>query len=248
MKTVARIPQRGMTLVEVMVSLGCGSVLLAAVLTSGVSLQRTFGASESYAISEGDQLRVSDYIALDCRRATAASIANNQLVLTLPVYYDSASSYQPATPTLASGVVKYKSGSVTVTYSKSGSNFNREVTVKDSTGTVLTDTTTAVATNVASFTVTPIDLTSSVSCNIMFFPTFRYQAGTGTWTSGTSAPDNSVGVDGDLYVVAPASDGSNASTVGNVYRRAGGIYGLLQNVKATNVYCNTFLRNASARQ
>ena len=226
-----------------MVSVGCGSILLAAVMIASVALQRSFAAVQAYSSSEGDQLRVLDYIAMDSRRALSGTITNNTLVLTLPVYYDSSASYVPVTPTLTSGVVSYGSGSVTVTYAQSGNNFNRNVVVKNAAGTVTSNTTTAIATNVASFTVTPQDWTSSMSCSIMFFPTFKYQAGSGTWRSGGSAPDNTVGVDNDLYVVdATASD---QTTVGNVYRRVSGAYTLLQNVKATNVYCNTFLRNAA---
>src|SRR5207247_2373160 len=77
------------TLVEVMMTMGCGSLLLAAVVTSGVALQRSFAAVEGYSVAESDQLRVLDYIAMDCRRATNASVANNTLTLTVPAYFDS---------------------------------------------------------------------------------------------------------------------------------------------------------------
>jgi hypothetical protein len=228
-----------------LVSVSCGSMMLAAVLTAGIALQRSFAAVEGYSVSEGDQLRVLDYIAMDCRRALTASVASNTLTLTLPVYYDSATSASN-TPTLTSGALSYGPGSVTITYSQSGSNFNRTIVIKDSGGNTTSSNTTAIATNVASFTVTDIDLTSSLSCSIMFFPTFRYQTGSGTWRSGSTSPGNSVGSDGDLYVINPTA--TDQTTVGNVYRRTGGVYSLLQNVKATTVYGNTFLRNAGARQ
>lgn len=235
-----------LTLVEMMMSIACGALLLAAVLTAGVALQRSFAAVQGYSISEGDQLRVLDYIAMDCRRALTASVASNTLTLTVPVYYNAGSSNVPYSPTLSSSTLSYGSGSVTITYSQSGSNFNREIVIKNSSGTITSDTTTAIATNVASFTVTNVDLTSSLSCNIMFFPTFRYTTGSGTWRSGSSAPADTLGVNGDLYVIDPTA--SDPTTIGNVYRRAGGTYSLLENVKATTVYCNTFLRNAGARQ
>jgi hypothetical protein len=187
-----------------------------------------------------------DYIAMDCRRARSASVASNVLTLTLPDYYDASRSNVSYEPTLTSGALSYGSGSVTITYSQSGSNFNRQVVIKDSGGNVTSAKTTAIATNVASFTVTDIDLTSSLSCSIMFFPTFKYQTGSGTWRSGVTSPGNGVGNDGDLYVINPAA--TDQTTVGNVYRRSGGVYSLLQNVKATTVYSNTFLRNAGARQ
>ena len=197
MKLGARTIRRAFTLVEMMAAVGCGSIILGAVLTAGVALQRSFAAVEGYSIAEGDQLRVLDYIALDCRRALSASVANNTLTLTVPVYYDSNSN--PTTPTLTNGAVNYGSGTVTITYSQSGSNFNRRIVIADSGGTTTSDVTTAIATNVASFTVAPQDLTSSVSCSITFSPRFTYLPGPGP-------------------------------------------------IAGTTVYCNTFLRNAGARQ
>ena len=246
MKLVTAKRIRGLTMVEMLMATSCGSLMVAAILTAGVALQRSFNAVERYSIAEGDQLRVLDYIAMDCRRALTASISDDVLTLTVPVYYNSASSNSPSLPVLTSGAIRYGSGSATITYSKSGSYFNRTVTIKDSAGTTTSTTTKAIARNVAAFTVTPVDLTSSLSCNIMFFPNFKYMAGSGTWRSGSSAPDNTVGLDGDLYVINPSA--TDTTTIGNVYRRASGSYTLLQNVKATTVYCNTFLRNAGARQ
>src|SRR5215472_2304826 len=132
MKLGARTIRRAFTLVEMMVAVGCGSIILATVLTAGVALQRSFAAVEGYSIAEGDQLRVLDYIALDCRRALSASVANNTLTLTVPVYYDSNSN--PTTPTLTNGATSYGTGSVTITYSKNGSSFTRHVVVVDSGG------------------------------------------------------------------------------------------------------------------
>jgi hypothetical protein len=240
----------GFTLVEMMMSLSCGTFILAAVMAASVSLQRSFAAMETYSTIEADQLRVLDYIAMDCRRASSASVNNGALTLNLPVYYNSASSpaYQAYPPTLSNGVVTYGSGSVQITYWRSGKNFVREVTVLDSGGGVVSDATTPIARNVATFTVNPIEQSnpwSSISCSIMFFPTFIRNAGSGTWWSGPSAPGAGTGSNGDWYVIdATATD---QTTVGNVYFKSAGSFSLMQNVKATTVYCNTFLRNASAR-
>jgi type II secretory pathway component PulJ len=240
----------GFTLVELMMSMSCGTIIFAAVIAASISLQKSFAAMESYSTIEGDQLRVLDYIAMDSRRATAASVNNGALTLTLPVYYNSGSSpaYQAYTPTLSNGTVTYGSGSVQITYSQSGKNFNREVKVLDSGGGTVSDNTTPIARNVSTFTVNPIQQSnpwSSISCSIMFFPSFLRNSGSATWWSGAAAPDNSIGSNGDFYVIdATATD---QSTVGNVYFKTSGTYSLIQNVKATTVYCNTFLRNASAR-
>jgi prepilin-type N-terminal cleavage/methylation domain-containing protein len=179
--------QAGFTLVEVLMSMSCGSLLLAAVITSGVALQRSFAAVEGYAVAEGDQLRVLDYIALDCRRALTASVASNTLSLTVPVYYDGSGNVR--TPVLTNGTLSYGSGSVTINYSQGGSNFTRQVVVKDSGGNVTSSTTTAIAKNVSSFTVSPQDLTSSVSCSITFSPSFTYLPGPGP-IAGTTVYSN----------------------------------------------------------
>jgi Tfp pilus assembly protein PilW len=170
------------TLVEMMMSVGCGSLILAAVVSAGVAMQRSFAAVEGYSMSEGDQLRVLDYIAMDCRRATAASVSGNVLSLTLPVYYNAGSSNTPYAPTLTSGALSYGSGSVTINYQQSGSNFTREVVLTNSSGTVTSDTTSNIAKNVSTFTVTPLDqgaTNGTVSCSITFSPTFTHTPGPG---------------------------------------------------------------------
>ena len=163
------LPPRGFTLVEAMLAMACGSMILAAVLAAGAALQRSFMAVEGYSIAEGDQLRVSDYIAMDCRRATATSVLNNVLTLTLPRYYDN--SGNPVTPTFVNGNIQYGSGSVTVSYYTQGTDFIREVSLS---GVVTPPTKTVIASNVDSFSVTPQDLTSSVTCSITFAPRFMY--------------------------------------------------------------------------
>ena len=238
------------TLLEMVMSLACGSVVLAAVVVAGVAMQRSFSAVESYSSAEGDELRVLDYIAMDCRRANGVSVTGNVLTLTLPQYYSAAdNTAAPNTPTLTSGTLSYGSNGIAVSYYKSANNFIREVKVTNSGGTVLSDTTSTIATNVSSFTVTPLDQSSTngtVTCSTMFFPTFLRNSGSGTWRSGGTVPDSSVGVDGDWYVIDTTA--STPSSVGDVYLKSGGSYSKIQNVKATQVYCNTFLRNAVARQ
>lgn len=177
--------RRGFSLIETLMAMGCGSFILAAVLTAGTALQRSFMAVEGYSIAEGDQLRVADYIALDCRRAISGTVANNILTLTLPTYYDN--SGNPITPTFdASGDIHYGSGTVLVRYYAQGSNFIREVTPS---GIGSTANLTTIATNVDSFNVTPQDLTSSVTCTITFAPRFVYLVGPGP-INGTTVFSN----------------------------------------------------------
>lgn len=262
----------GFTLIEMVTSLGCGSFILAAVIAAGVSLQKSYAAFEGYSTVEGDQLRVLDYIAMDCRRATSANVTTttvsngaenitvNQLILTLPAYYSSIdNSAVPNTPVLgASGVTYGGGGTVTIKYyinyynaAATGSGnvafFVREVISGAN------DNVTPIARNVASFSVSNIDAAANgtVSCWIMFFPTFTRMPGTGAWWTGQylpndHAPSGAIGVDGDWYVINQTA--SNQATVGDVYFKSEGFYSKINNVKATTVYCNTFLREADARQ
>ena len=239
---------RAFTLAEAVVAMGSGTIVLAAITTAGVALQRSFAAVENYSAAEGDQLRVADYISMDCRRATSATVSNGVLTLTVPLYYNTTNQNNivPYSPSLnnLTGAIQYGSGSVTIAYStqtvNSQTNFVRSVTSNGTT------TTTTIARNVASFTVAEQDLTASMSCTIMFFPTFTRSTGIGTWRSGGSVPNGSIGSDGDYYVVDPTS--ATSSSIGDVYYRSGGNYSRLNNIKATTVYCNTFFRNAAARQ
>jgi len=193
MKLKRVIARPGFTLVETLMSMGSGTMVLAAVLYAGVALQRSFVAEESYSIAEADQSRVLDYLAMDSRRAISATLSNNVLTLTIPAYYKADGSVDDPSFS-AGGAIQYGTGAtVTISYSKSGTNFVRSITKNGVT------TTTAIATNVSSFTATTQDLTQSVSCSITFSPRFKTSSDS-TSTSGTT------------------------------------------------VYCNTFFRNAAARQ
>lgn len=113
MRLLRNNAQIGFTLVEMMMAVGCSSLMFAALLAAGVALQRSFAAVEGYSLAEGDQLRVQDYIAMDCRRAVSATRDNGSwvnsggtwswvsdpngvatLILTVPNYYY----YNPSDP------------------------------------------------------------------------------------------------------------------------------------------------------
>jgi len=163
------------TLIEMLMTMAGSSVVLTAMVVGGVALMRSFAAVEGYSFSDGDQLRVSDYIALDVRRALTASVdANNVLTITIPNYYDANNSNpkwsnaHALDPTFDSdGAIKYGATTTTIRYYKLSSSFIREVN-----GTANT-----IATNVSSFQVTSQDLTSSVSCSITFSPKFTTPVG-----------------------------------------------------------------------
>lgn len=224
-------------------------------------MQRSYAAVESYSTAEADQLRVLDYIALDSRRTTNVAvntvtvngISGPALVFTLPQFYSSTgNTAAPNNPSLGGGTLSYGGDYVTVTYQQSGTTFTREIKVcsDSSCSTVRSDNTTTIARNVSSFRVDPTIMTNSgaatsVNVSIMFFPTFTHMTGNGTWRNGGTSPSNGTGTDGDWYVINTTA--SDPTTVGDVYFRASGSYSKIQNVKATTVSCNVFLRNAAAR-
>lgn len=205
MKLTSRGRHSGFTVLEMTVSVACGLMVLAAVLTAGVALQRSFMAVEGYSMAEGDQLRVQDYIAMDCRRAVTGTISGYTgntpavsngswsngtwvpdptkpitLLLTVPAYYDNSGAPLAPIYDSSTGVIQYNNGAtITISYYQSGTNFIRNVNGVE----------TAIATNVDSFTVTPQDLTSSVTCSITFAPRFVYLPGPGP-VNGTTVFSN----------------------------------------------------------
>jgi hypothetical protein len=177
------------TLAETLVASAAASLVLGALITTSVALQKSFSAAVAYATAEGDQLRFSDYVALDCRRASTAKVdngvtingisTNNVLTLTIPDYYDSydtngnpypcpetspapSPASHPKDPTLVNNAVTYGGTPRTIRYYAQGSRFYREQN----------GVATAIANNVAGFNITQQDLTSTVKCTITFTPTF----------------------------------------------------------------------------
>jgi Tfp pilus assembly protein PilW len=177
----------GFTLLELLMTLASSSIVLAAVIVGGVALQRSFAAVEGYSIAEGDQLRVADYIAMDCRRALTASVdLNNVLTLSIPNYYDAnnenpkwGNAHAIAPSFTTNGAIQYGAGTTTIQYYTLASNFIRDVNGAPN----------IIARNVSSFTVSPQDLTSSVSCSITFAPTFTSLPGPGP-VAGTTVYSN----------------------------------------------------------
>lgn len=187
MKISANKILRAFTLVEMMTTVGCSSFILAAVITAGVALQRSFAAVEGYSIAEGNQMRVLDYMAMDSRRCYSASVTtdvNNisTLTLTVPNYYDA--NGNPVNPgfydSAGNPVVPGSAQDATVGYGGGTTSISYYIT-KDQNGRPLyfmrqvgTDPSKAkpIATNVSSFTITPQDLSSNVTCSITFSPTF----------------------------------------------------------------------------
>jgi len=77
----------GYTLLELMMSTAIFSTVCAALLMAFVSLKRSYAATTDFAINHADQMRISDYMAVDFRRAIAVQAAQNDTTVYIPAYY-----------------------------------------------------------------------------------------------------------------------------------------------------------------
>jgi prepilin-type N-terminal cleavage/methylation domain-containing protein len=98
----------GFTLVELMLAAAIGAVVCAAGLAALVNLQKSYTATEQYATSLTDQMRLVDYLTMDLRRSKTVNFDadGNGVMLELPDYYyfnasDTKRTYPlPNTPTV----------------------------------------------------------------------------------------------------------------------------------------------------
>jgi prepilin-type N-terminal cleavage/methylation domain-containing protein len=79
--------QRGFALAELMISTSIFSMLTAGLLIGFIALKRNYAATMDFATNHGDQMRISDYLALDFRRAIAVSAAQNDTTVYIAPYY-----------------------------------------------------------------------------------------------------------------------------------------------------------------
>ena len=141
MKLKTSLSIAGFTLSEMMVSLSLSSIILAAAITSGVTLQKSFAAVDNYFSTQMQQIRIIDYLNRDVKRGliVTTSVDLQSVTMNLPNYIiqtgDSEAVANPSlvgtprTPTIAytsSGwQVNYSPSTTTVVYSISGSSILR---------------------------------------------------------------------------------------------------------------------------
>ncbi len=168
----------GLVLSEVMVAAGIFSAVSMVLLMGFTSLERNYAASSDFAINHADEMRISDYLAQDLRRAISVQAAQNDTTINIPNYYDS--SGNPRTPTLDGhgGVVYGPSGSsVRIHYYLSGSQIYRQ----EDDGPAV-----ALATNVADFVFDITDLSKVVTTRITFKPIYRVSGASPDAIAGTA--------------------------------------------------------------
>lgn len=92
------------TMVELLMAMGVSGLVLTALAAASVALQRSFAATVDYATAQNDQMRISDYLSVDLRRAsTVTPDSSGGVTLTLPNYYNSDGTINPPTVTSTMG-------------------------------------------------------------------------------------------------------------------------------------------------
>lgn len=173
--------EAGFTLVELMIATSLYMLVTAGLITGFTSLLRNYEAVKQYATHHADEMRISDYLALDFRRAIAVpSVAENDVTIWLPSYYDGTTPPQPRTPSLdgKGGVYYGASGSkVVVHYYLSNSSIYRQEDAKAPV---------KLADHVADFVFTATDLGKVITTKVVFNPTFKSSGASSETTNATA--------------------------------------------------------------
>jgi hypothetical protein len=166
---------RGWTLSELMVAISLSSLLCGGLITGAILLQKSFVASRYHILAQTQQMRLTDYMDLDLRRALTVSTAFGRLTMTIPDYYDSVGN--PRDPQIQGGKAVYGPSTKTITYYKDGA------TIFRTEGAV----TSALATDVSDFQLAFLDLGQSIQISVTFIPKFQFSDRTqGTARNGTA--------------------------------------------------------------
>jgi len=192
-KLASRSRLIGYTVVELLMATGVSGLVLGGLVLGSVALQRSSAANLDYAIAQNDQSRISDYLAVDMRRALDVSPdGSGGVIITLPNYYNADGTAK--TPTIVStmgwpqkqrkkkknkhpNIITAQTASydpankVTVKYYKgNASALGQDPTVfyRESGGVAK-----AIATDVADFQLTISDNETMAKTSITFAPRFR---------------------------------------------------------------------------
>jgi len=172
-RSIALRPQAGgFLLSEMMISTILFAAISLGLLMGFTALERNYTATSDFALNHADQMRISDYLALDLRRSVSLNAARNDTTIYIPNFYDETG--QPQTPTLdGTGGVYYGAAgsSVPIHYYLSGGTIYRQ----QNGGTPV-----PLAINVQDFIFDVTDSGKVVSTRITFNPTF---------TSGRASAD-----------------------------------------------------------
>ena len=174
----AKSAQNGYALSELMVSCGIFCSISLGLLMGFSSLERNYAATTDFSQNHADEMRISDYMALDLRRATAVQAAHNDTTIYIPSYYDQ--NGNPQTPSLdgQGGVYYGTSGSsVSIHYYLLASTIYRQQG---------SNTPIALAVNVQDFGFDVTDSGKVVTTRITFNPIFNSSGASAAATSATA--------------------------------------------------------------
>src|SRR5437868_12932860 len=90
--------EKGYAISELIVASSIFCSISLGLLMGFTSLERNYAATTDFTQNHADEMRISDYMALDLRRAIAVQAARNDTTIYIPSYYDT--SGNPQTPTL----------------------------------------------------------------------------------------------------------------------------------------------------
>ncbi len=192
MITLTRASRRGFLLIENMIAMSIFSAISLALIMGFISLERSLTATTNFATNHTDAMRISDYLALDLRRALRITLPGPtatptpipgvpKIVATIviPAYYNAEGG--PQTPQL--------DGSGGVSYGSSGSQ-EEEIVYSLLNGTMYRQEGSApalgIADNVSDFVFTVTDLGKVVTTKITFKPTFTSQGASQAAIEGTA--------------------------------------------------------------
>ena len=193
---LAHLKRAGFTLLELLTSITIASALLAGVLSSGSFATKSLYVADDYSDESNQELRAMDFLARDIRGALSFTIpgGGSSLTVTLPEYYTLYDAQgnpvgnpitNPPTrrdPVVTGGLPGYGNTAqpLLVTYSVNGSNLLRQQTIQ-STG---VSSTLVVCSNVSSFQLSFVALSTSVRYSITFLP--KLQASSAALRAGTT--------------------------------------------------------------
>ena len=155
----------GSTISELMICSSALSAISLALLMGFTALERNYAASTDFALNHADEMRISDYLAMDLRRAVRVQAGQNDTIINIPKYYDD--SRTPQMPML--------DGSGGITYGQIGSSVSIHYYLNGGTIYRREDNAPAVplALNVAGFVFDVSDFGKVVTTRITFRPRFK---------------------------------------------------------------------------
>ena len=170
--------QDGFAISELIVSTSIFCSISLGLLMGFTSLERNYVATSDFSINHADEMRISDYMALDLRRAVSVQAAKNDTTIYIPAYYDQTGN--PQTPAL--------DGQGGVFYGASGSSVKVHYYLMAGTIYRQQDNAPALplAVNVQDFTFDVTDAGKVVTTQITFNPTFNSGGASAAATTATA--------------------------------------------------------------